>query len=372
MIRTLRVMPRTAINFAALSVDLSQTGAPAGEAPRVIRLLPAGEFRARDGRPTDCDAWQMNAALAAPLIAAASQRATRYVIDYEHQTLASAKNGRPAPASGWFGSLEWRDDGLYATDVEWTAAAADMIVAHEYRYLSPVFAYDDQGRVTALLHVALTNTPALDELPELTAALSALIPVTATSTTTETPMDELNEQLRWLLNLPVGATADDIKAQLQKLVDQLSKGQGVAAASIDLVTLVNAQEQRIAALSANQADPAKFVPIDAMKALQDQIAALTAQVNGRELDELVTAALSDGRLLPAQEKWARDLGASNVAALRGYIDTAPAIAALSSTQTGGRQPVIETATELTGDALAICSMFGNDPAAIKAAMGGEQ
>ena len=54
-------------------------------------------------------------------------------------------------------------------------------------------------------------------------------------------MDELLEQLRWLLNLPVGATAEDVKAQLQKLIDSLSGGQGVAAASVDLPVLLSAQ-----------------------------------------------------------------------------------------------------------------------------------
>lgn len=87
----------------------------------------------------------------------------------------------------------------------------------------PVFTYDKHGRVTGLLHVALTNNPALDQLPELqVAALSRLVSLTQSVIQEESAMDELIEQLRWLLNLPVGATADDIKAQLQKLVDQLS------------------------------------------------------------------------------------------------------------------------------------------------------
>jgi phage I-like protein len=77
------------------------------------------------------------------LIAAADARQTPYVIDYEHQTLRSAKNGLPAPASGWFKKLEWREGvGLFAVDVEWTDAAAAAIDAGEYRFISPVFLYD--------------------------------------------------------------------------------------------------------------------------------------------------------------------------------------------------------------------------------------
>ncbi|MCG8993223.1 phage protease [Laribacter hongkongensis] len=355
--------------IAALTVDLSQLGIADGEAPRVIKLLPAGSFRARDGRPVECAAWTLDTVSAASLIAEATQREVRYVIDYEHQTLRSVENGQPAPASGWFGVLEWREDGLYATDVEWTATAAAMILAKEYRYLSPVFTYDKQGRVTGLLHVALTNNPALDELPELqVAALSRLVSLTQSVTQEDSTMDELIEQLRWLLNLPVGASADDIKAQLQKLIDQLSGGQGTAAASVDLVNLVGTQQQRIAVLSANQADPARFVSVETMRALQDQVAALTAQQQGRQVDELVTAALSDGRLLAAQEGWARDLGHANLDALQGYLATAPKIAALSSTQTQGHPPASDPVAGLDANTLAVCSMFGNDPAAVAAAM----
>ncbi len=349
-------------HIAALTVELTQ-------GQQAIKLLPAGNFRARDGRPAECAAWHLDEVLATALINEANSREARYVIDYEHQTLRSVENGKPAPAAAWFHSLEWREDGLYATDVEWTAAAAAMIANKEYLYLSPVFTYDKQGRVTGLLHVALTNNPALDELPELqVAALSRLVSLTTSVTQEDSTMDELIEQLRWLLNLPVGATADDIKAQLQKLVDQLSNGQGTAAASVDLVNLVSTQQQRIAALSANQADPARFVSVDTMRELQSQVAALTAQLSGREVDELVTAALSDGRLLAAQEDWARDLGQSNLKALKGYLDTAPKIAALSSTQTQGFQPADDPVTGLDADALAVCNMFGNDPTAVAAAM----
>lgn len=361
---TIGGMAHLTSHIAVLTVELTQ-------GQQAIKLLPAGDFRARDGRPAECAAWHLDAVLAATLITEANQRETRYVIDYEHQTLRSVENGKPAPAAAWFRTLEWRDDGLYAVDVEWTAAAAAMIANKEYLYLSPVFTYDKQGRVTGLLHVALTNNPALDELPELSvAALSRLVPLSSTPSSTEkdSAMDELIEQLRWLLNLPVGASADDIKAQLQKLIDQLSGGQGTAAASINLPQLLTNQQASIAALSANQADPARFVSVDTMRALQDQVAALTAKLQGGEVEQLVTAALSDGRLLAAQESWARDLGKSNLGALQGYLSTAPKIAALSGTQTQGNPPPTDPQTGLDADTLAVCSMFGNDPAAVAAAL----
>ncbi|OQS34288.1 hypothetical protein B0T40_15710 [Chromobacterium haemolyticum] len=362
-------MPHLTHFIAALTVDLSKQAGTEGKAPRVVKLIPAGSFRARDGRPVEVPAWKMDSVQAAILIAEAAARRTRYVIDYEHQTLRSIENGKPAPAAGWFTTLEWRDDGLYAVDVEWTASAAAMIEADEYLYISPVFPYDKEGRVTGLLHVALTNNPALDELPDLqVAALSRLVSLTQSVKQEDSTMDELIEQLRWLLNLPVGATADDIKAQLQKLIEQLSGGQGTAAASIDLLQLLTNQQARIATLSATQVDPARFVSVETMRALQEQVAALTAQQQGRVVEDLVTVALSDGRLLPVQEEWARGLGKSNLDALQSYLASAPKIAALSTTQTQGKPPAADPETGLDADTLAVCSMFGNDPAAVAAAM----
>ncbi|KOP31651.1 mu-like prophage I family protein, partial [Xenorhabdus sp. GDc328] len=128
-----------------------------------IQLFPAGEFRANDGRPTDCACWVMTREIAEHLIQQVASRATPLVIDYEHQTLRAIKNGKPVPAAGWHHALEWREgEGLYAVNVEWTANASAAIAANEYRFISPVFLYDQQGHVTALLHSALTNTPALD------------------------------------------------------------------------------------------------------------------------------------------------------------------------------------------------------------------
>lgn len=357
--------------IAALTAHIESTGSE-------LKLLPAGSFRARDGRPAECAAWHLDGAIAESLIAAANARQVPYVLDYEHQTLNAATNGQPAPAAAWFHALEWRDgDGLYAVDVDWTARASAMIEAKEYRFLSPVFAFDEAGNVTALLHAALTNNPALDNLDEVqlaaastlaSAYASAAVAALSTDTPTEdTNMDELLEQLRWLLNMPVGATVNDVTAQLKKLIDSLSGGQGTAAASVDLGALLDAQRTQIAALSASQADPAKYVPIAVMTDLRTQLDAARAQLAGAEVGDLVTAALKDGRLLPAQEAWARDLGKSNVAALRTFIETAQPVAALRTTQTGGVSPAGASAGAAPSDiALAVCSQLGVTTEFVKA------
>ena len=70
-------------------------------------------------------------------------------------------------------------------------------------------------------------------------------------------------------------------------------------------------------------------------------------------------ALASGRLLPAQEAWARDLGKTNLAALTAYIASAQPIAALTATQTQGTPPAgVAAAGALTPEQLAVCSAMG--------------
>lgn len=355
--------------IASLTTEISATSRG------IIQLFPAGEFRARDGRPKDCPHWIMTSDIAARLVAAAASRQTPWVIDYEHQTLLAAKNGLPAPAAGFFNELEWREgDGLYAVNVSWTDNASAMIAADEYRYISPVFSYDKSGQVLELVNAALTNTPALDGMESVMLAAASLL--AANTTGGNTTMEELLEQLRWMLNLPLSATEEDVIAELKKLTDRISEGKGTAAASVSLLSILEGKDQMIADLTtkADAPDPAKWVSVDVMhqsvqqarEAASNDMAALTNQQN----EALITAALSDGRLLPAQEAWAQSLGKSDPDSLKSFLGNAPKIAALTATQTHGKPPsgVRPPLSDVqTGDEpdLAVCSLLGVDPDDVK-------
>ncbi|MDR0633616.1 MAG: phage protease [Azoarcus sp.] len=155
--------------IASLSLDLAPDAT--GGAPADAHLLPAGAFRAVDGRPYDIANWVLSERIAAQVIARAEARKSDILIDYEHQSLHAEWNGQPAPAAGWFRELAWRDGGLYATGIKWTDRAAQMIASREYRYISAVFSYlPSTGEVLEIISVAITNTPALDGLEALIAA----------------------------------------------------------------------------------------------------------------------------------------------------------------------------------------------------------
>lgn len=140
-----------------------------------IQLLPAHDFKAKDGRPGGSMSWKINHSIAQRLIKQVNKQQDNILIDYEHQTLETTKNGQPSPAAGWFKSMEWIEGlGLFATGVEWTAKAKQFIKNKEYRYISPVFSWDkNTGEISTLHHAALVNFPAIDGMKdvfELTAA----------------------------------------------------------------------------------------------------------------------------------------------------------------------------------------------------------
>lgn len=221
------------------------------------------------------------------LIAEAEARATDYPIDYEHQILEAKQNGQPAPAAGWFRRLEAREDGLWAVDVQWTERARQMIAAGEYRYISPVFAYDRKtGRVTRLLMAAITNNPALDGLTDLA------------------PLTDTMENCTMIESLAA------LAAHLN-----IADGEDAAAAAL---AALKAKDDEIAALKREvEAVQAAAVPMSEHAKLQAELAALRADMEAAERERLLEAGLSDGRILPAQrDYWA----AQPLAALKAWLD----------------------------------------------------
>lgn len=290
-----------AVAFAALAVSVS--------AGAELQLTPAGEFRARDGRPEKLAGWKIDRDIARRVIERIQARGNRTVIDYEHQSLNAMTNGQPAPAAGWFSKVEWRDGkGLYATDVEWTPRAKEMIEKKEYLYFSPVVVYDKRnGEVLDILLGAVTNVPAVEGMDEIAERMAASYG---------------NEPVK----------ENDMSDLLKKLYAAAGIAEGASEA--DAVTALAALKSKAAAAP----DPAKYVEVAAMTALQAEVANLKNAAAEKDVAELVSKALTDGKLIPAQEGWAKELGKKDLAALKTYLEKAPVIVAPNTTQTRGRGP----------------------------------
>ena len=330
--------------FAAAPVD-------AGVGRVLLQLTPAQDFTPSDGRAMDVPAWRINAATAQRVIAAFNA-AQPPVIDYEHQTLHKEANGQPAPAAGWMHGLRWIEGrGLFA-EAELTERARALVQSGEYRYFSPVFEYaQGSGEVTRILMGALTNHPAIAgmEAVNLMAAASARFTTTPTTSTKES--DDMNELLKKLLaalGLPEDASEEQALSAIKALTDKPA----------------------VAATTATTAapDPAQYVPVAVVQELQTNLAALSASVHSRAVDDVIAPALGDGRLLPAEEAWARDTAKTpaGLASLTSLLKVRQPIAALASTQTKGQPPAAAAATDthgLTADELAVAAACGMTPEA---------
>ncbi|AXP39163.1 phage protease [Haemophilus influenzae] len=284
-----------------------------------IQLLPYGKFRAADGRPTDVEAWYVTDTNGADVVALANNQRNPLPIDYEHQIIHSLKNGKEAPSAGWMEYFYFTPQGIFA-DVRWTDKAADYIKNGEYRYISAVFAYDTEGYVRKIFHAALTNTPALDGMEE------AMVAASVNLLQEDNPM---NKKLLAALCALFALKADASEADITEKVTALSAAKGDSAVDVlDVYAKLAEKEQSVAALSTQvgNPDPAKFVPVEQVAALQADFNALKTSVEADKKAALITAALSQGKLAPALKDWAQSL---SVEALSAYLEKAPAMAALS-------------------------------------------
>lgn len=334
-----------ATNLATCAVEL-----PA-EPPEWIHLMPLGAVKARDGRRftnADVEAVVRNSI----------ERSQTLVIDYEHQTDLAEKNGQPAPAAGWINELAVRKDGIWGR-VEWTEKAAAHIRAREYRFISPTFTHSKKAphNVGVILRAALTNNPALE--------LTAL----ATNKDGDPEMDEFLKALAKLLGLGENATSEEILAAFTGKIDTLATLTALTttvrtALDVDkdadekaIASAIDALKQSVATASAGNApDPAKFVPVDQVKALTEQIAALSATVTEDKATATVEQAMQDGKLPPALKDWGHEYAKRDLKGFTAYCAANPVLV-----KPGSDVPKILPDTkegELSAEDKAMCSQLG--------------
>ena len=341
-----------------------------------VHLFPDGEFSAVDGRPgnikgSKTKTWRLDASLAEQLISATQARQTALVVDYEHQSLDGGKPAGGVPAAGWIEDLAYFPGVGLVARVAWTPRAKAYIEADEYRYISPAFHFDrESGAITALVNAALTNTPGLDGLCPVAAALL--------TDKEETPMDKLLAQLRAMLGLAADADEGAISAALAKLAEGVTS---LACKNLSEVLALKASPSADPKQSGEDSppDPAKFVPVAVVAKLQDTITALTAKIDELaaqskqdETGRKIAAALADGRLDKTLEDWAHDLGKSNPSALEAFLSARKPNAALAGKmQTKGNEPPPSSVT-LTAEDSYVIEQLGITPEAYLAAREGDK
>lgn len=324
-------------------------------APSRMRVLPDGEFDAIDGRPGNVEGvkakkWVMNAKTAQDVIANFTALGLKLVIDYDHQTLRSASNGQPARAAGWITALEYVPGKGLIASVEWTEDGGEAVAEREYLYLSPVFHYSKEtGEVSVLHSVALTNTPALNSLGEIAALAAGGVRTNLSTQPQPSKKDTDMDKTKILvaLGLPLD-TGDDT----------------ALTALSALSATVKSRETELAVLKANQFDPAKHIPLEEHKKLTTELAALKETQDKTAHESLIQAALSDARILPANEAYWRG---QPLAALSEFLKDAKPLAVLNGMQSGGTPPAGaggaggQAMAQLSAEDMAVCKSLGIKP-----------
>lgn len=135
------------------------------EPPREFRIFTAGEVETTKGT------FLFDEAAAKSVMAEYAAHAIDVMLDYDHASLSpmAVDPAQAGKAAGWF-NLEVRNGELWAVNVRWTPPAAEALKRKEWRFVSPAFSTDEEGRITSLLNVAITNLPATRRLEPLMAA----------------------------------------------------------------------------------------------------------------------------------------------------------------------------------------------------------
>ncbi|MCX7366803.1 MAG: hypothetical protein NTV97_34005, partial [Alphaproteobacteria bacterium] len=283
-----------------------------GKAPDWITLIPAGTFTLIDGRGPFRN-FDPEGVVSASLRYAGK---TEIPADYDHHMDAPATAGIKGVAAGWIKELK-AEEGAVRARVEWTAAARQHIEAMEYRYVSPRFAPDAKGNVLFLTRFALTNHPAITDLPAIAAH--------ALNTPKENDVS-LFQRLLGALAISASATEDQAIELVRSMVTRLNDvtraaGLTSAAAADDVVSALRARPE--ATLFVSAAD--HKVVVDKLAAVETQVAnANTARLTA-EISAAVEAGIGKGQIVPAAKQFWIDqcTSAASTAPVTEFLKTAP-------------------------------------------------
>jgi phage I-like protein len=269
----------------ALNVEL-----PAGDTPpSSVPMIPAGpEVVGRDGRR-----WLWDSIAHASVLELFRARNQQLPIDWEHATQHRAPKGEEAPAAGWITGLSINQGELVA-DVTWNERGGEQVTKREYRYISPVFDYDNTTRrIVRLVSAGLTNLANL-HLPALNQE--------------EDPM-KLSTAIVAALGIAADATEEAAVAAIAQLKTAANREQSpkldqyVPRADYDtLLTRATNAENSLAE--------------------RDKTAHQAA------VDAAISGALKDGKITPATESYHR-ASCSDQAGLerfRAFVGAAPVVA----------------------------------------------
>lgn len=264
--------------------------------PREFRIFPAGDFETEKGLFTfDADAQ-------ATVMESYARRSVDLTMDYEHQALHEPPIEAPASCKSWVPQI--RNGELWATECKWTDRAYGYLLAGEYRYFSPAFSHDDDGRIKEVLNIALTNIPAMRGIAPLVAAsrretgnkegtsmdyekLFKELQAKHDQVVAElTAVKAANADLTAKLSATTTTTQPEVE-EVKALTAVLSLGAAAGASDRSAaVTALSTFRTNVRTLTGADSDPVAIGKIHAWKAAHGEVERLSARVTELENEKL--------------------------------------------------------------------------------------
>lgn len=263
------------------------TAIPVDGIPDWIELLPnKGLVKTRDGRGPYYNNKPQS------LVKAFDAFEMDLPGDFEHQSMDASKKSGPVIASGWIEKVEVREAGSVWGLVKWTEQSAKLISNREYRFISPVFDYNEKtGDIVQLVSFALTNNPNLF--------------LRAAASQQGATMPGFIEKIKKAAeNTDEAAAYKACKAEMAACAaehpeyDEEDEGGGEAPRTASPVPVaaqdeMAAQSRAAAATQSGTVNLADYVPMSMYKALSDKVNAAEQQ----KLDDILEQACIDGRIV---------------------------------------------------------------------------
>lgn len=272
------------------------------------------------------------------VIADFAVRGKDLVIDYDHASL----RGVPAPAAGWIGALSKTAEGVLATINYWTAQAEAYLESGEYRYYSPVLRFSRSGRRVSGVHsVALTNHPALHNLPALV----------ADDTAGDEGLDDDND-------INPSTKEHDMRQIIELLgLSDIPEDERPAALSAKVGELATTASQLGDFLQLHDAKSLEEVTLRLQGLVPaEEKTRLESELRSRDANDAVRLALSEGKLTEAKKDWALRFASRDLQAFNELMQDAPRL--VPDNQGLSERPA-PAATELFGgEAAEVLSMIG--------------
>lgn len=173
-------------------------------------ITPLGEFvgSSTDGKPT-------KEIIDEESIIQMARQTEELLLDKDHKSMRGPED-RNTAAYGWISGLKaiiglGDMDGLYGT-IKWTSKGIELVKDRVYRFLSPVFELDGDGRAIRLVNVALTNRPALPLPPIINSESESEKNISITNSKKDTDLMNKDEIENMIKDMVKQAISENNKA----------------------------------------------------------------------------------------------------------------------------------------------------------------